>query len=237
MNRLKKYALLPLTLFIIFLGAAMPKLVSKAQDLQFREYRKEMELGSINLTLQKKSNVGPALHLISKAHTESPWEGETTLTEADARQAALNVINTLEQYGLLSKGDSKRFRMANGNAEPQLLVGEDGSAALIWFCTWADTLVPYITIDDATGKAVRILTDRTENSLSETASSYSKKWYAFLQDYYELELTVGYMESDGSENSLPSLFHLLLSSKDGSMQYDLNLEITNNFAFFNYCAD
>lgn len=239
MNRLRKYALLSLTLFFILLGAAMPKLASQIQDLQIRGFRKEMKLNAIKLTLKQKNNVGLALQLISKTHTESPWTGETVLTAADARQAALDTLMTMEQYGLLSEWDAKRFRTADGNAEPQLLVGGDGGAALIWFCTWEDSLALYITIDDATGKAVRILTERAETGagLPENGSAYPGKWFAFLQDYYGLELTAGYRASDGSGTSLPGLFHLLFSSEDGSMQYDLNLEITDNFVFFNYCAD
>ena len=239
MNRLKEYALLSLTLFFILLGAAMPRLVSQIQDFQLRGFRKEMELNAVKLTLKQKNSVGPALQLISKTHTESPWTGETVLTAADARQAALDTLMTMEQYGLISERDAKRFRTADGNAEPQLLVGEDGSAALIWFCTWEEPLALYITIDDATGKAVRILTNRAETGtgLPEKLSAYPGKWFAFLRDYYGLDLATKKGAPDGSEIDLPTSFHLLLSSEDGSTQYDLNLEITNRLVFFNYLTD
>ena len=239
MNRLKKYALLSLTLFFIPLGAAMPKLASQIQDFRLRGFQKEMELGAVKLTLRQAGDVGPVLQLISRAHTENPWEGETALSEADARQAALDVVKTMEQYGLLPEEDAKRLQTEGGNVEPQLLVGEDGSAALTWFCAWDPPFPLYITIDDATGKAVRILTGRAEaeSELSEAFTDCPERWYTFLQEYYDLAFTAENGASGEGGNRPPALFRLCLSSKDGSMQYTLNLEITDNFVFFNYYVD
>lgn len=117
----------------------------------------------------------------------------------------------------------ERFRRTQGHTQPQLLVGEDGSSALPWVGTWDDGT--HITLDDTTGKAVRILlaSDPTDGDIVESARFCLEKWIAFLQDYYEIELTV--VEDDTVT---------FCSSKDGTTLYDLSLEITNDYVFFNY---
>lgn len=114
--------------------------------------------------------------------------------------------------------------------ESQLLVGEDGSSALIWACTWDDVSGTFITLDDATGKAIRILADNTQIETDSIEDTYLQleKWYEFLQDYYEIELT------EVKEDTAKGGFCVCFSSKDGTALYNLNLEITNDCVFFNY---
>ena len=230
MKRLKKYTLLFFTSVFILLGAALPYLISRMQDAQISGLQKNLELSTVNLTLRQEGDVGPVLQLMSKKHTEGSWEGETVLSKEDACQAALVVLETMDQYGLLPEGSLKSFWKTAGYAEPQLLVGEDGSSVLIWACTWEGIPGTYITLDDATGKAVRILADnaQTETDSAEDTDIQLEKWYVFLQDYYEIELT------EVKENPAKGSYCVCFSSKDGTALYDLNLEITDDCVFFNY---
>lgn len=250
MKYLKRYFLLLPTLVFIVLGAAMPDLVSWMQDAQLNAYHEKTELSAVNLTLRQEGDVGPVLQLMSKQHTESSWAGKTVLTEAEAQQAALTVMNTMDQYGLLPKGDLERFQKADGNAQPQLLVGEDGSSALIWACTWDCDIGTFITLDDATGKAVRILINNDMESDGTTENIYSQleKWNVFLQDYYDIEQvgsnvhlygieqagTKVYLYGYGANSTLLAQANLSYSSKDGVMSYEFGLKMTNRYIFFNY---
>lgn len=246
MKRLKNYMLLLSALAFILLGAAMPYLTSQIQDAQVIGLQKKLELNTVNLTLRQEGDVGPVLQLISQPHTESSWEGETVLSKTDACQAALTVLETMDQYDLLPEGAIERFRETQGHAQPQLLMGEDGSSALIWTWTWYDAFGTFITLDDATGKAVRILSESepTDSYPVESTRFRLEKWIMFLQDYYGMELTDieesihsanvttksdSYVSSDGSAR-----FDLCFSAKGGTELYDLKLEIEYNWDLFNY---
>lgn len=250
MKYLKRYVLLFPTVFFIVLGAVMPDLTSWMQDAQLNAYHEKTELKAVNLTLRQEDDVGPVLQLMSKQHTESDWAGKTVLTEAEAQQAALTVMETMAQYGLLPKGDLECFQKEEGNAQPQLLVGGDGSSALIWACTWDFDIGTFITLDDATGKAVRMLINNDMESDGTTENVYSQleKWNGFLQDYYDIEQvgsnvhlygieqagTKVYLYGYGANSTLLAQADLRYCSKDGATVYDFNLKITNNHIFFNY---
>lgn len=237
MKYLKKYMLLLSALAFIVLGAALPFLTAQIQDAKISGTQIKMELSTVNLTLWQESDVGPVLQLMSKEHTERVWEGETVLTKTDALHAALTVVETMEQYGLLPAGNLEQLLKSEGKVESQLLVGEDGSSALIWACTWDDSPGTFITLDDATGKAVRTLTGstgtdesiQTDSGIGEDVYIQLEKWASFLQCYYDLEWTKTKVIDSGQ-----TAFVMCFSSKGGSIEYELNLEIENGYTFFNY---
>lgn len=247
MKCLKKYALLLSYLLFIILGAAMPYLASYIQDVQINELQKKMELSTVNLTLRQEGNLWPVLQLLAKDYTESPWEGETLLTKSDARNAALAALETMDEYGLLPEDELEHLMKATGNADPFLAVPEDGSSALLWSCTWdyfSGTSGTFITVDDITGKAVRILIDNTLQTdgpsqqlgdpSQEDIHLWLEKWTTFLQDYYDIELTGINGAPHNTVSSLSPLIVMNFSSKDGSESYDLSLMITNQYILFNY---
>lgn len=237
MKRLKNYTLLPFALAFILLGAALPYLTSQLQDSRISGLQKDSELSSVNLTLRQEGDVGPVLQLMSKKHTEGSWKGETVLAEGDASHAALAVAEELNCYGLLSEMQLKKLEQTDMFVEPQLLVGEDGSSALIWACTWDDAPGTFITLDDATGKAVRILADsaQTETDSAEDIYIRLEKWYSFFRDYYDIQLMETKEDAFRTYSSTSNLFNMCFSSKDGTAVYNLNLEITDDCVFFNYC--
>lgn len=235
MKYLKKYILPVSALAFIVLGAALPYLTLKMQDNQISRFRGKTELSTINLTLRQESDVLFVVQLVSsKKHTESPWTGNTVLTKAEASRAALTVMETLDRYSLLPEGELELLKQSECDAEPFLLVGEDGSSALIWGCTWHSRPGTFITLDDATGKVVRILTanSQTETSLAEEVYIQQNRWNAFLQSYYDIKLTE--VKERETEYDLTTSFVICFSSKDDTIEYQFNLELESGYTFFNY---
>ncbi len=247
----KKYILpfftLFLTLLFVILGATLPYLASQMQDAQISKFQKKMELSGINLTLRQEGDVGATLQLMSMENMESVWEGKTVLAKEDASHAALNVMEMLDDYDLLPEGVLEYAAQGDGYAEPRLLVGKDGSSALIWACIWDyDPGIPgtfitdlgtFITVDDATGKAVRIMVRNvpTDGGAVEDAAFWVDKWIVFLQDYYDFNrMDMKVADDRTMTTDQPSWFSICFSSKDGATIYDLNLEITSDYVFFNY---
>ena len=77
----------------------------------------------------------------------------------------------LEAYGLLASGTIDRIRDKESWAEPILLIGEDGSSALVWNCYWSGVRrdLCLFLIDDATGKAVELVVSSPTPRDTETA--------------------------------------------------------------------
>ena len=217
--KVKKYALLFSTFLFIITGAAMPYFASQMQDIQISGFQKTLELSTVSLTLRQENDVLLAVQLIAREHSESLWEGKTVLSKADASRAALAVM------------ESERY------VEPHLLVDENGSSVLIWACTWDYSPGTFITIEDTTGEAVRILTKTMpmdSSNMEEDIFIQLEKWYVFLQDYYDIELTEAKEDAYRSSGSLPASFVMCFSSKDGTTDCELNLNITDGYTFFNY---
>ena len=100
-----------------------------------------------------------------------------------------------------------------------------------------------ITLDDATGKAVRILVSNVQSEVSietkglEVATNSgvdvnfeAEKWVVFLQDYYDLEL----LNITTANGVLPAFYGLRFSSKGTPLTCDLNLIIETYNTLFNY---
>lgn len=237
MNRLKQYTLLLSALFFIILGAAMPKLASRMQDAQIKERQKKAELNTVNLTLRKENEVGPLLQMISKKHKENNWTGETILTRADACLAALSAVDTMVSCDLVPYETVDQLAKDNGTATPFLLLAEDGDSALIWLCDWENDSGTLITVDDASGKAVRmkIRNTPTDGNMSKEDIHFQlEKWIIFLQDYYDIELIDVQEDAYRKNGVYSSSFILRFSSKDGADFYDFSLNISNDYIGFNY---
>ena len=235
--KVKKYALLFSTFLFIITGAAMPYFASQMQDIQISGFQKTLELSTVSLTLRQENDVLLAVQLIAREHSESRWEGKTVLSKADASRAALAVMESLNQYDLLPEDDLERFLESERYVEPHLLVDENGSSVLIWACTWDYSPGTFITIEDTTGEAVRILTKTMpmdSSNMEEDIFIQLEKWYVFLQDYYDIELTEAKEDAYRSSGSLPASFVMCFSSKDGTTDCELNLNITDGYTFFNY---
>ena len=136
MKRVKQYILPLLTVLLIAAGAAMPFAVSWVQDNRISGLQEEFPLSTVNLKLQQEDGVGPVLRLVSGNCNSIPWEEETKLTAQAAVEAAMAAAAELEAYGLLASGTIERIRDKESWAEPILLIGEDGSSALVWNCYW-----------------------------------------------------------------------------------------------------
>lgn len=233
---IKKYILLPVTLIFIVTGAAMPYLISGIQDSKIIGYQKEVQLNHSSLAGRSDDDVEPALRLISKEHNEDHWDGKTTLTKSDVNDSLKNVIEKLHRYNLLQTESYGAAEDMEWDLEPCILMDiNSDETVLAWVCAWYfDGTV--ITIDDATGKAIRIITDNVsvyENSGENDAFYKLDQWIAFLQDYYDVEI-LSSEETEVYDDGTSGQFDLRFSEKDGLAYYDLCLRLTSDFTFFNY---
>ena len=123
------------------------------------------------------------------------------LTEQDAIEAAKAVLTEMEAMDLLSVGDLALIRDAEGRAEPILLIGGDGSSALVWNCYSYSENVPYqMWIDDTTGKAVQFLVSSPTPRDTDAAHALVANWNIFFQGYYGIEIVSVKEESQGIDS-------------------------------------
>lgn len=239
MKAWKTVLLAVVTLCVAVLGAAMPLLASRVQDARTENLWKEEKLSAVALTLRREDDVAPVLELMGKKCTESLWTGKTVLEKEDASEAALAALRAMDSFDLLPAGETERLEQAERTAEPHLLVAEDGSSALLWMCTWEDVSETFITVDDATGKAVRIMVRNSldyEGSVTEDflmgKPSQMEKWGSFLEDYYGLQLEKLQQVSPEETDGLTASFLLHFSAGEENFLV-LSLELSE-CTLFNY---
>lgn len=239
MKAWKTVLLAVVTLCVAALGAAMPLLTSRVQDARTENLWKEEKLSAVALTLRREDDVAPVLELMGKKCTESLWTGKTVLEKEDASEAALAALRAMDSFDLLPAGETERLEQAERTAEPHLLVAEDGSSALLWMCTWEDVSETFITVDDATGKAVRIMVRNSldyEGSVTEDflmgKPSRLERWSSFLQDYYGLQLKKLQQVSPEETDSPAASFLLHFSAGEENFLV-LSLELSE-CTLFNY---
>lgn len=241
MKAWKTVLLAVVTLCVAVLGAAMPLLASRVQDARTENLWKEEKLSAVALTLRREDDVAPVLELMGKKCTESLWTGKTVLEKEDASEAALAALRAMDSFDLLPAGETERLEQAERTAEPHLLVAENGSSALLWMCTWEDVSETFITVDDATGKAVRIMTGGApmdsqgavqEDWMVGGSRSQLEKWSSFLQEYYGLELKKCQQVSPEETDNSAASFLLHFSAGEGNFLV-LSLELSE-CTLFNY---
>ena len=236
MRTIKRYILPLFTFVLITVGAAMPLAVSQMQDSRISSLREEFLLNTVNLTLQQDVGVSPVLRLIAGECNSILWEEETKLTEQDAIEAAKAVLTEMEAMDLLSVGDLALIRDAEGRAEPILLIGGDGSSALVWNCYWSgDRRDLYLClIDDATGKAVELVVSSPTPRDTEAAHALFANWNAFLQDYYGMEI-ISVKEDSQELDSEGVVFQFSLGAdlQDGLALCELELRMLDGVTTFN----
>lgn len=235
MRTIKRYILPLFTLVLITVGAAMPLAVSQMQDSRISSLREEFLLNTVNLTLQQDVGVSLVLRLIAGECNSILWEEETKLTEQDAIEAAKAVLTEMEAMDLLSVGDLALIRDAEGRAEPILLIGGDGSSALVWNCYWSSEIPCLMWIDDAAGKAVQFLVSCPTPRDTDDAHVLLANWTAFFQEYYGVEI-VSVKEESRNMDSGGTLYQFIfeVDLQDGLDACELELELFDGMATFNF---
>lgn len=235
MKRVKQYILPLLTFLLIAAGAAMPFAVSWVQDNRISGLQEEFPLSTVNLKLQQEVGVGPVLRLSSGNCNSIPWEEETKLTAQEAVEAAMAAAVELEAYGLLASGTIERIRDKESWAEPILLIGEDGSSALVWNCYWSSEIPCLMWIDDAAGKAVQFLVSCPTPRDTDDAHVLLANWTAFFQEYYGVEI-VSVKEESRNMDSGGTLYQFIfeVDLQDGLDACELELELFDGMATFNF---
>ena len=142
----------------------------------------------------------------------------------------------LEAYGLLASGTTDGIRDKESWAEPSLLIGEDGSSALVWNCYWSgDRRDLYLfLIDDATGKAVELVVSSPTPRDTEAAHALFANWNTFLQDYYGMEI-ISVKEDSQELDSEGVVFQFSLGAdlQDGLALCELELRMLDGVTTFN----
>lgn len=225
-----------LTLALIAMGAAMPFFVSWMQDGRIGSFQEKFLLNTVNLTLRQDGEASTVLRLVSEAYATMPWDGRTSMTEQEACQAAMDTVAEMDLRGLLPEGDLDYLKHVGMWAEPILLLGEDGTSALVWECYWAGGEVSacYMMLDDVTGKAIHFLISTPMFSGEEDIYALYEGWVSFLTDYYDIEiLSAGRVLREYGKKEPIYLFLLQADLKDGLEPCGLELELFDNIAAFN----
>lgn len=235
MRTIKRYLLPLLTVLLIIVGAAMPLTVSKMQDSRINNLREEFPLSTVNLRLQQDIGVSPALRLISGECNSILWEEETQLTKQEAIDAAMTAVKKMEDLGLLFIGNQETVKSAEGRAEPILLIGEDGSSALVWNYYWNSEIPCLMWIDDAAGKAIQFLVSSPSPRDTDDAHALFANWTVFFQEYYGVEI-VSVKEESRSMDSGGILYQFIFEAdlQDGLDVCELELELYDGMATFNF---
>ena len=235
MRTIKRYLLPLLTVLLIIVGAAMPLTVSKMQDSRINNLREEFPLSTVNLRLQQDIGVSPALRLISGECNSILWEEETQLTKQEAIDAAMTAVKKMEDLGLLFIGNQETVKSAEGRVEPILLIGEDGSSALVWNYYWSSEIPCLMWIDDAAGKAVQFLVSSPSPRDTDDAHALFANWTVFFQEYYGVEI-VSVKEESRSMDSGGVLYQFIfeVDLQDGLDVCELELELYDGMATFNF---
>ena len=235
MKWVKQYILPLLTFLLIAAGAAMPFAVSWVQDNRISGLQEEFPLSTVNLKLQQDIGVSPALRLISGECSSILWEEETQLTKQEAVDAGMTAVQKMTDLGLLFIGDQEMVKSAEGRAEPILLIGEDGSSALVWNCYWSSEIPCLMWIDDAAGKAVQFLVSCPTPRDTDDAHVLLANWTVFFQEYYGVEI-VSVKEESRDMDSGGILYQCIfeVDLQDGLDVCELKLELFDGMATFNF---
>jgi len=233
MRTIKKYLLLIPALFCVALGAALPTLTARMQDGKTGGFRKTLALNPVELTLRQE-DVSQAIQLLSQDYIESVWKGETRLTEEDAWSEALTAVEAMEFYGLFPMGESEVLEKVGGSGEPRLLVAEDGSSALVWDCTWGFDSETFFSVDDTTGKVVRISLFKDLADITyEEDYALLECWILFLQDYYDIRLADVQEGCEPAGGGPGPLYQLRFTAAAGT-ELTFSLHLLENYFLLNF---
>ena len=224
MKRLKRWLLPMVTVLLIGAGAGMPWAAARVQDLYGIAGQEVWPVNPVSLTLQKDSEIGAVLRLMSDIYDQGEWPYKTKMTEEEACAAALDALGELDRHGLLESGYINlygyveedildRLKAEGGSgATPLIFISRDGTTAIIWKCYWKGKSVPGydILVDDATGLAVAGYIP-SPHVPTEELYMRMERWRAFFRDYYELEIT---LIKDQSYDDLPR-FLFIINPGDG----------------------
>lgn len=190
--------------------------------------------------------LGAAMPLLASrvqdARTENLWKEEKLSAVALTLRQEDDVAPVLELMGKKCTESlwTGKTVLEKEDASEAALAAEDGSSALLWMCTWEDVSETFITVDDATGKAVRIMMSGSLDDQGTVTEDFQigkpsrlERWSSFLQDYYGLQLEKLQQVSPEETDSPAASFLLHFSAGEGNFLV-LSLEYLKDCTFFNY---
>ena len=163
MRKLKTILIFLVTLALLAVGAAFPKLVAMVTDRNHLNQPGTQEMQSINLDLsgerQALSTVGK-IDLLSRGQTINITENEASMTVAEVNAA---VEAAMAEY--VDAGIFEWFDITAWNTQPKLCVDPNApdNYGIFWTVTILNEIEPYqslgMDIDDETGKIYSIRYD------------------------------------------------------------------------------
>lgn len=252
MIQVKNVMLVLVTLALAAAGAAMPFAASRVQDAR-QAGAETRSFDSFMLTLEKKSELSRILRFLTEAeyyYQENIGDEreKARLSESEALDAAKEAVVLLSKYELISRETMNAVidPKAAGIGEPAVYMlritsETKASAYITWMIYW-EKLDIQIYLDDASGKAYRIIVsdenwyffgehynDNTASTGKPTEDYYAQleKWGQFLEEYYEVKFQ--------AIEELPDSFGLncllFIDLEDGGDWLPMGLHLLNDFAY------
>ena len=211
-------------LLLALLGAVLPFAVSVIQDANAENLRESRELNTVQLTLLRDGGIRETLQLVAEGEQATlPWNGETRMTEEEARGAAQKMMNLMSEEGMIPTAPP----YSEEYVERRVIVSWDivRPPVIVWLYVCEDIYTEtLIYIDDGTGQMVRMNVE-TE-APPEAYVSLAESWRVFLSEYYGFELLLG--DEESAEGSYRRSFPLLLDMGDRQEPCRLNLSFYGN---------
>ena len=208
MKTMKSVLLSFLTLAVLVLGMFLPAIISALQSSGAPDQPRQFALEMIKLDAVEPAEVVDILKLMSG----SPWamavDAGNVLSEEDAADAALDVLEFMAEHGIAIDPQS----YTEHRETPYLVFTDDGEEEIgnVWECYFSDPDggdIIAINLDDETGKMIafaHISTRSTQPSAVSGTEAIADDWASMCAEYYGFE-------SDGAGTSI---------WKDGSQNYD-----------------
>lgn len=238
MKKLRR-ALLPLlTLALIAAGAAMPYAACRLQDERLAGGAEDRSFGSVSLTLRQEGGVGELARLMASPYSMVEWSGETAMTEGEALETGMKILEEMKQADLIPAGRLNVLKkLDNGSAVPLLVVSRGGErSGVMWQCCWVleeddDLMEWYLLIEDATGLAAEATVGGTYFNYEEDVYRQMDRWRSFLQDYYGIEIPA--VQEDVFDGGWLWRFFLPFDPQDGlEERCALELDLYDSVASF-----
>lgn len=203
MHRVKNGLLVLLTLALVAAGALLPWAVARVQDRRLENTLEARRLSDVQLLIRQELSAAQALNLLGGEYTRMEWDSDTSLTEREAMEYAVQWAELMADENLIpgiaivySVDGTTDWMLEFGHAtaEPFLVISseENREVLLLWECSWKrpGDAVYTMWIDDATGtmygvsRTAEATADYVEVFDINYLSRYMDMWASFLRDYY-----------------------------------------------------
>ena len=243
MNKLKLSGLLLLTLALLVLGAALPRIAAFMQDtaIQNRSGHSDMQALQLDLTEERNllSFMGK-LSALGRGEVIGVSQSAVAMSEAEAYAAAEKAMAAYEDAGLF-----QWFDVSYASAQPYISVSMENTSHTVvyWTVSYMYKKDPNQTlmldIDDETGKVLRVtyhvystfsmdgVWDRNRDALERFAEVYFSQ--LGLQEQADQAKAAGYYTFYERDGGVSSAQYIFMDEAYGEIVIDLYAEGSGSF--------